>query len=134
MRRLSWLLVLLVAACATGPKFESVAESLGATPQGKARSYSTVHVLCVGVRSSVAPFFGLWLADRDGIMTVFAWSAALVALGCVALAGLARRTAGRAQPYAQHAPCRAAQTVVGGLAIDQKPHARRRVGVLGSHG
>ena len=39
MRRLSWLLVLLVAACATGPKFESVASSLGATPQGKARIF-----------------------------------------------------------------------------------------------
>jgi len=39
MRRLSWLLVLLVAACATGPKFESVASSLAARPQGKARIF-----------------------------------------------------------------------------------------------
>src|SRR5256714_15331027 len=36
---LSWLLLLLVAACATGPKFESVANSLGAAPQGKARVF-----------------------------------------------------------------------------------------------
>src|SRR5256714_11540628 len=36
---LSWLLLLLVAACATGPKFESVANSLGATPQGQARIF-----------------------------------------------------------------------------------------------
>jgi hypothetical protein len=39
MKRLSWLLVLLVAACATGPKFETVANSLGATPQDKARIF-----------------------------------------------------------------------------------------------
>src|ERR1043166_8964678 len=28
-------------------------------PAGKARAYTTVHVLAVGIRSAVAPFFGL---------------------------------------------------------------------------
>src|SRR3982751_832209 len=39
MKRLSWLLLFLVAACATGPKFETVANNLAATPQDKARIF-----------------------------------------------------------------------------------------------
>jgi len=66
---------------------------LAFAPPRQARSYLTVHVLCVGVRSAVAPFLGLWIAEKSGgVMPVFAYSAALVALGCVVLAGLARRT------------------------------------------
>jgi MFS family permease len=65
---------------------------LALAPQGRARSYSTIHVLCVGVRSAVAPFVGLWIAGVWGAMTVFAFCSALVALGAVTIWGLSRRT------------------------------------------
>jgi MFS family permease len=54
-------------------------------PTGQARTYSTVHVLFVGVRSAVAPFLGWWLSTRIGIAAVFAISACLVAAGCVTM-------------------------------------------------
>src|SRR6185295_1046060 len=65
---------------------------LAFAPQRAARSYVSVHVLCVGVRSAFGPFLGLWIAERTGgVMSVFACSAAAVALGCVVMTGLARR-------------------------------------------
>jgi MFS family permease len=67
---------------------------LSFAPPGRARSYITVHVLFVGVRSAIAPFFGLWLAEKVSRQAVFALSAALVAAGCATLVALARR-AGR---------------------------------------
>jgi len=39
MRRLSWLLVLLLAACASGPKFNTVESTFAASPAGKARIF-----------------------------------------------------------------------------------------------
>lgn len=39
MRKLSLMLLLLLAACASGPKFETVENNLGATPGGKARIF-----------------------------------------------------------------------------------------------
>jgi MFS family permease len=54
-------------------------------PTGQARTYSTVHVLFVGLRSAIAPFLGWWLSTRIGIPAVFAISACLVAMGCVTM-------------------------------------------------
>jgi len=39
MRKLSWLLALLLAACASGPKFNTVENALAASPPGKARIF-----------------------------------------------------------------------------------------------
>jgi len=39
MRRLSCLLLVLVCACASGPKFNTVESTLGAAPTGKARIF-----------------------------------------------------------------------------------------------
>ncbi len=65
---------------------------LAFAPRREARSYVTVHVLCVGVRSAVGPFLGLWISERTGgVASVFACSAASVAIGCVTLASLGRR-------------------------------------------
>jgi hypothetical protein len=65
-------------------------------PPRQARSYVTVHALCVGVRSAFGPFLGLWIAERTGgPLSVFACSAACVMLGAVVLAGLPRRTRAR---------------------------------------
>lgn len=61
-------------------------------PSGQARSYTTVHVLFVGIRSVIAPFLGWWLSTRIGIPSVFVISAALVALGCFTMLRLSRRT------------------------------------------
>lgn len=59
-------------------------------PPGRARSYTTVHVLFVGLRSAFAPFAGVWLSRRIGIAGVFTVSAGLVALGCLTMVALAR--------------------------------------------
>jgi hypothetical protein len=64
---------------------------LSLAPPGKARTYAAIHVLFVGLRSAVAPFLGLWIAERFGVLDVFACSAALVCLGAVVLDGPARR-------------------------------------------
>lgn len=61
---------------------------LAFAPQGKARAYSTLHMLCVGVRSAIAPFAGLWIAAAFSRQAVFAVAAAFVATGFVALRGL----------------------------------------------
>jgi MFS family permease len=61
-------------------------------PSGQGRSYTTVHVLFVGIRSAAAPFLGVWLSGRIGLGSVFVVSAGLVALGCVTMTALARRT------------------------------------------
>jgi MFS family permease len=60
-------------------------------PPGQGRSYTTVHVLFVGIRSATAPFLGVWLAGRIGTASVFVISAALVFLGCLTMVRLARR-------------------------------------------
>src|SRR5919108_813809 len=39
MRKLLWLLLLLVAACASGPKFESVENTVSPAPADKARIF-----------------------------------------------------------------------------------------------
>ena len=39
MRKLSWLFLLLLAACASGPKFDTVENTLAANPPGKARIF-----------------------------------------------------------------------------------------------
>jgi MFS family permease len=59
-------------------------------PPGRARSYTTVHVLFVGIRSATAPFLGVWLYGRTGAAPVFLASAALVALGCATMVRLSR--------------------------------------------
>jgi hypothetical protein len=60
-------------------------------PPGQARSYTTVHVLFVGIRSAAAPFLGVWLSREIGIRPVFLVSAALVSLGCLTMLRLSRR-------------------------------------------
>ena len=60
-------------------------------PPGQARSYTTVHVLFVGIRSTAAPFLGVWLSRQIGTRSVFVVSAALVALGCLTMLRLSRR-------------------------------------------
>lgn len=60
-------------------------------PPGQARSYTTVHVLFVGIRSAAAPFLGVWLSREIGIAPVFLVSAALVSLGCLTMLRLSRR-------------------------------------------
>src|SRR6185295_7444542 len=88
-------LVAAYAAFGTAMALVHLGWSLGPlafAPPRAARSYVTVHVLCVGIRSSFGPFLGLWIAERTGgVMSVFACSAASVALGCVVMTGLARR-------------------------------------------
>jgi MFS family permease len=60
-------------------------------PAGKARAYSAVHLLMVGVRIAIAPFFGYWLAHWAGVRMAFGVSAVLVAAGAVTTGLLGRR-------------------------------------------
>jgi len=89
-------LVAVFAALGVAMAVVNLGWSLGPlafAPPRAARSYVTVHVLCVGVRSAFGPFLGLWIAEQSGgVMTVFVCSAASVALGCVTMTSLARRT------------------------------------------
>jgi MFS family permease len=71
-------------------------------PPGQARTYSTVHVLFVGLRSAIAPFLGWWLSTRIGIAAVFCISAVLVAAGCATMLRLHR--ARRADQRSSSAP------------------------------
>jgi len=45
----------------------------------------------VGIRSTAAPFLGVWLSRQIGTRSVFVVSAALVALGCLTMLRLSRR-------------------------------------------
>ncbi len=63
---------------------------LAFAPPTMARTYTTAHVLCVGIRSATAPFAGWWLAEHVGLPACFAASTLLVGAACLTMAGLSR--------------------------------------------
>jgi MFS family permease len=60
-------------------------------PDGRAHAYTAVHFCCVGIRSVIAPFLGLWIKDRAGSFAAgYLAAAAFVAVATVLLLLLAR--------------------------------------------
>jgi hypothetical protein len=60
-------------------------------PEGRSRTYTSVHVLLVGVRSGTAPILGYFLREATSFSVAFGVSAGLQALAFVTLWRLSRR-------------------------------------------
>ena len=75
-------------------------------PEGRSRTYTSVHVLLVGVRSGTAPLLGYALGSLTSYDVAFALSAALQAVAFATLWRLSRRlrAADAEVPFARTAP------------------------------